>query len=340
MVRTYAEAGVDIEKEAKSIDMLRRQLRFRREGIGSLIDLPGFFTGIVDFGEYALSLCTDGVGTKLLVANAMKKWDTVGIDCIALNVNDMICVGAEPIAFVDYFAVEKYDEEIARQIGVGLNEGARLANVSIVGGEFSTIPEIVKNFDLAGTCLGYVRKDGIITGNDIEAGDRIIGLKSSGIHSNGLTLARKVFQSAGYSYFDKMPDSEERVGEALLEPSRIYVRPIVGLLKKVPVKGMANITGGGLRNLVRLKEDVEFRITDRFEPQPVFGAIRDLGDIGEKEMYQTFNMGLGFVVIVSRENAEIAVRELNKTIETRIIGEVVEGSGVTLPASGLAYERY
>jgi len=340
MPKTYREAGVDIDREAKGIKALVSELRFKREGLGSILEEVGHFTGLVDFGDWALSLCTDGIGTKILVANAVKKWDTLGIDCIALNVNDMICIGAEPIAFVDYFAVERYDEEVSRQIGIGLNEGARLANVSLIGGEFSTIPEIVKGFDLSGACLGYVKKDSIITGGDIKPSDAIIGLGSSGIHSNGLTLARKVFSSKGYDYSNTLPNSDETVGGALLTPMRIYVREVLELVKKFKLKGLAHITGGGLRNLIRLKKDVEFRISAPFEPQKIFNVIQELGSVEDCEMYQTFNMGMGFCIIAEEHDARAILETLEGKLDAKLVGSVERGQGVTCPPLKLRYDRY
>ncbi|MFQ5910737.1 MAG: phosphoribosylformylglycinamidine cyclo-ligase [Thermoplasmata archaeon] len=339
MVRTYKEAGVDIDAEGESITSLISQLTYRREGIGASRDIPGSFTGLVDFGDYYLSLCTDSVGTKMIVASSLARWDTVGIDCIAMSVNDMICVGAEPIAFVDYLAVERHDKEVARQIGVGLNEGAKRANVSLVGGEFATLPEVVKGFDLAGTCLGFVKKDEMISGNDIAVGDSIVGLASSGIHSNGLTLARKLVSEAGMDLNDKPSDLSRTVGEELLEPTRIYVREALDLMGKFEIKGMANITGGGLRNLIRLKRDVRFTVSNPMEPQPVFGFLQQLGGIDDNEMYQTFNMGLGFAVICGADEADSVVTSVGKT-PAKIIGEVEEGSGVVSPSLNLRYDKY
>jgi phosphoribosylformylglycinamidine cyclo-ligase len=340
MVKTYSEAGVDIGKEAESIDAIVGELKYRRTGFGEIMEIGRHFTGLVDFGDHALSLCTDGVGTKLLIANAMKKWDTIGIDCVALNVNDMICVGAEPLAFVDYLAVSKYETEVIRQIGVGLNRGAELANVNLIGGEFSTIPEIVKGFDLAGTCMGFVKKDKVITGERVEPGDSIVGFRSSGIHSNGLTLARKVIFTAGHSIHDELPIGHEKVGDALLEPYTIYVRPVMDLIREFDVKGMANITGGGYRNVARMSSDVEFRIDEPFEPQPIFENIQSLGKIEDREMYQTFNMGLGFVAVVSKDDADSVVNFLKGRVDAKVIGSVVQGKGVTVPEKGLHYQKY
>lgn len=334
---TYAKAGVDIEKESQSVQTLVSQIKTKGKGFGKALDLPGHFTGLVDFGDFALSLCTDSIGSKGLIANAMKKWDTVGIDCIAMNVNDMICVGAKPIAFVDYFAVEKHDNKMAKEIGKGLAKGAEMAGVSIIGGEIATLPEIVKGFDLGGTCLGYVEKSKIITGKNITPGDVIIGLRSSGIHSNGLTLARKIVKSKGLTSKDNFPGTKIKIGEELLKPTRIYVKEILEVLEKFEVKGMAHITGGGLRNLPRLKNGVEFRITNPLKPQEVFDILQKLGNVNLKEMYQTFNMGMGFCIIADKGDAEGILGLLKGKIEAKIVGEVVKGEGASMPRHWLYY---
>jgi phosphoribosylformylglycinamidine cyclo-ligase len=310
-------------------------------------------------GDRYLSLCTDGVGSKIKIAEALQKWDTIGIDCMAMNVNDMICIGAEPLAFVDYIAVEDPDPQILSEIGKGLNEGARQSNVSIIGGETATLPEIVHGLDLAGTCLGMVDKDRVITGREIEPGDVILGLPSSGFHSNGFTLVRRVIEENDLSliapleevvssnnwkvrtlYPHYMRQVEDWVssegprvlGDILLEPTRIYVREIMQLIENLPsgsIKGMANITGGGLRNLCRMKEDVRYILDDPFPVDPVFRLVQVLGMIEEEEMYQTFNMGLGMVLILSVDSSKDALSFLGSQ-GGRIIGEVTEGRGVEL----------
>ncbi|MGQ9588134.1 MAG: phosphoribosylformylglycinamidine cyclo-ligase [Thermoplasmata archaeon] len=335
---TYADAGVDIDRKSRSIFALVKHLQFRRKGFGKPIDLPGHFTGLIDFGDMALTLCTDGVGTKLLVADALQKWDTVGIDCIAMNVNDTICVGSEPIAFVDYIAIDKPDEKKTAEVGKGLEAGARMSNMTIVGGEIAVLPEIVNGFDLAGTCLGMVAKKDIVTGERIRPGDALIGLPSSGIHSNGLTLARKIFQKNGIGYKDKVSGLSRSVGIELLEPTAIYVRQILGLMREVEVRGMANITGGGLRNLLRLKKGVGFEITDPMRPQPIFKVMQRLGGISNREMYQVFNMGMGFSVVVSERDADTAVNTLGRGV--KVVGHAVPNEGVEVPALGLRYTKY
>jgi len=334
---TYAKAGVDIDKESEIIETLISEIKTKKKGFGKPLDLPGHFTGLVDFGEYALSMCTDGIGSKGMIADAMKKWDTIGIDCIAMNVNDMICIGAKPIAFVDYLALEKYDKNMAKEIGKGLAKGAEIAGVSIIGGETATLPEIVKGFDLGGTCLGYIEKSKIITGKDISVGDIIIGLRSSGIHSNGLTLARKIVSSKKLTFNNSFPGTKMKIGEELLRPTRIYVKEVLDLLEKFPLKGMAHITGGGLRNLPRLNRKVEFKITSPLKPQEVFTHLQKLGNVKEKEMYQTFNMGMGFAIIADPDDADGILKMLKGKIEAKIVGEIAKGEGASMPRNWLYF---
>ncbi len=323
---------MDIEREEQSIASLVSQLRYKRTGLGSPIDLPGFFTGLIDFGKWALTLNTDSVGTKLLVAQELGRWDTVGMDCVAMNVNDALCAGAEPLAMVDYLAVGKYEEEVARQIGVGLDRGAELANITLIGGELATIPEIVEGYDLVGTCVGYVRKEDIIDGRDVSPGQVIIGLRSGGLHSNGYTLVRKLLKAEGISHEERVSGSQETWGEALLRPTEIYVREVLEVLKACRVTGMAHVTGGGLRNLSRIKGGLRFEVHDPFSPQPVFLALQEIGGINLREMYTTFNMGQGFVLVMEEEEADQALEILRETREAKVIGQVAKGHGVRIPS--------
>ena len=338
---TYAESGVNILKEEKAIKGLLSSIKTtRKDKIGK--PLGGHYAGMIEFGEYALVLCTDGVGSKVEIANETKKWDTIGIDCIAMNVNDAICVGAEPLAFVDYLAIDNPKPELTKEIGKGLEKGAEQSNISIIGGETASLPEIINGFDLAGTCLAYVKKSDIVTGEKIKPSDVIIGLKSSGIHSNGYTLARKVVEKSKLKYSDKFPEkgySGKNVGEVLLTPTQIYVTEIVELLKKIKVHGLAHITGGGLRNLPRLNKNVKFVIEDPFEPQPIFRFLQKHGNIDDKEMYQTFNMGMGLAIIVSKDNVDQTVKILKKysDSEVKIVGRIVKGAGVEQTNLGLKY---
>lgn len=338
MVRTYAEAGVSQEEKAAHIAALVGALTFKRRGLGRPLGGIGHFTGLVDFGSHALSLCTDSVGTKVLVAKEMRRWDTVGIDCVAMNVNDMICVGAEPLAFVDYVAISEYDREVARQIGIGLNRGAELANVTIIGGEVAVVPELVRDLDLAGTCFGVVKKSKIVDGHRVRPGDVIIGLPSTGIHSNGLTLARRILQDEAVTLTDKV--GARPWGEELLEPTAIYVRPVLRAIRKATVHGLAHITGGGLRNLVRLNTTVEFRISDPLKPPAVFRGLQQFGGIEDREMFQTFNMGMGFTLVCPEDDAKTVLRALRPEVTAKVVGEVSKGRGVTVPGLGLAWKGY
>jgi len=336
---TYVDSGVDIFKEEKAIKGLISNIKYKRKGIGK--PLGGHYAGMIEFGKYALVLCTDGVGSKVEIASNIKKYDTVGIDCIAMNVNDAICVGAEPLAFVDYLAINDPDPKVTEEIGKGLAKGAELSNISIIGGETASLPEIINGFDLAGTCLAFVEKDKIITGEKITPGDVIIGLSSSGIHSNGYTLARKVVKKSKLSYNDKFPEGYpgKAVGEVLLIPTQIYVKETIELFKKTNVHGLAHITGGGLRNLTRLKKDVKFVIDSPLEPQPIFKFIQEKGNIDDKEMYQTFNMGMGLAIIVPEKNVGEAIKILKKysRSEVKIVGRIEKGTGVEHTSLGLKY---
>jgi phosphoribosylformylglycinamidine cyclo-ligase len=337
---TYAEAGVDIEKKSDAISSLVKVLGFTRQGVGKRIEMDGGYAGFIDFGSYALGMCTDGVGTKIMIANAMRKWDTVGIDCVAMNANDLICVGAEPLAFVDYIAIDKPDNELARQIGIGLQKGAEQANVSLVGGEFAILPEMVNGFDLAGTCMGWIKKSKLITGKKIAVGDVIIGVKSSGIHSNGLSLARKVLERNEIIYTEKFTRLDRPIGLELLEPTKMYVKEILSVVRQCEVHGMAHITGGGLRNFIRLHPEREFRIEKPLEPQSIFKVLQDMGNIDDEEMYQTFNMGMGMAIVLPEKHAKKALDILNKTQEARIVGRVYEGKGVCNSEAGIEFSRY
>jgi phosphoribosylformylglycinamidine cyclo-ligase len=265
-------------------------------------------------------MTTDGVGSKVLIANAISKWDTVGIDCIAMNVNDLYAIGAEPIAFVDYLAVEKVDPERAAQIAIGLAKGAEISNMTIVGGETASLPEIIRGFDLAGTAIGVVDKDKVVTGEKIEEGDVLVGVPSSGLHSNGYTLVRRIIAQSKYTYFDAMPGGEKSIGEELLTPTRIYPE-IVELVKRCDVHGLAHITGSGLLKLRRIS-NLGFEITDPLEPQPVFRFLQEQGNVDEAEMYRTFNMGMGFVVVLDESEAKEACRIMGPG--SRVVGSIVK----------------
>jgi phosphoribosylformylglycinamidine cyclo-ligase len=294
----YARAGVDQGAADRAVAELIGILSGIDPGRPSRqVPLAGHYASVIRLDErIGIALSTDGVGTKLLVAERLGRYDTVGIDCVAMNVNDVVCVGAEPLAMLDYIAVERADEGVLRQLGEGLRQGAEQAGIEIPGGELAQLGELVRGFDLAGACVGVVELDRLVTGAAIEPGDAVIGLPSSGLHSNGYTLARRALE--GVSLDDGRLGRP--LGEVLLEPTVIYVRPVLELLRSaVKVRGLAHITSGGLGNLLRLSDAVGYEIDDSLLVPPVFGLIQELGGISDDEMHDVFNMGCGFCCVVA-----------------------------------------
>lgn len=306
---TYAKAGVDIEKVKNSHTAMAgvfRQTFSNRSGkFGGVIGEIGHYAGLIDIGNgRVMTVHVDGVGTKTLIAQAMRKYDTIGIDCVAMNVNDLICMGAEPTTLVDYIALEKADENILAQISKGLAAAAREAGIAIVGGETAIMPDVVKGFDLAAMSLGVAYRDKIVTGQKLEAGDVVIGLESSGIHSNGLSLARKLLLGR-FDINTYVKELDSTPGEELLKPTRIYVKPVLDVLHNCKVHGLAHITGGAFSKLARIggKAGVGFDIKLP-KPKQVFKMIQKFGTLSDREMFRTFNMGIGFIIVVSGENPE------------------------------------
>jgi phosphoribosylformylglycinamidine cyclo-ligase len=321
-----------------------------RPGVGRPLLPIGYFANVLDLGRgQGLAISTDGVGTKLLVAQLLGKYDTVGIDCVAMNVNDVLCVGAEPISLVDYVAVQALKPELIGELAKGLAEGARQARVAIPGGEIAQVREMIKGdndegFDLVATCVGVVPTDRIVVGKDVAPGDVVIGLRSSGIHSNGLTLARRaLLQQAGLSLHDRPAPLERSVGEELLVPTRIYVAPVLAMVEQLRVKALAHITSDGLLNLLRVDSNVGFDLDFLPEPPPIFRLIQHLGAVPDGEMYAVFNMGVGFCVVVPESDADRAiaiaaehgipadvlgraVAEPERTVRLRPVGLVGAGS--------------
>jgi phosphoribosylformylglycinamidine cyclo-ligase len=331
---SYEQAGVDtIKEEAALAGLLRwvgKTLAFGAHR--SALDF-GYFASVIDLGNgTGLALSADGVGTKLLVAQMLNRYDTVGIDCVAMNVNDVLCIGAEPLCMLDYIAVQEADPDLLEQIGRGLYEGARLANISIPGGEIAQVRELIKGkrprrgFDLAGACVGLVPMNRIIVGQAIQPGDAVIGLRSSGIHSNGLTLAREVFfAKARYRVDRHLPELGRTVGEELLEPTRIYVREVLELLRAgVEIRAMAHITSDGFLNLARVQAKVGYILDHLPEPQPVFRLIQELGKIGDAEMFNVFNMGTGFCLVLPDAGVAQALNLLkDRGVEAYRLGQAV-----------------
>jgi len=326
---TYSKAGVDIKKVKKSHKDIWNQIKKTfdlREGkIGQPLKVFGHYAGLIEIDDNkVLALHTDGVGTKVVVSQALDKYDTVGIDAVAMVVNDIICIGAEPVALVDYLAVQEPNDERIEEITKGLVEGAKQAETVIVGGETAVMPDIIKGinnkgFDLAATVLGIVDKDKIMTGEKMKPGDVVIGLESSGIHSNGLTLARKVLPKKYY--------------KELLIPTKIYVKPVLEIVKNCEVHGLANITGGAFSKLMRIgeKANVGFLLDNMPEPQEIFKLIQKNANISDREMYRTFNCGIGFVVVVPEEEVKKVIEICGKyDIKAIKIGKVTEKSDVKI----------
>lgn len=345
---TYKAAGVDLDLYDQAMKRIPRLIA--RTFTPRVISLPGGFAGLfqLDFDcpifarKYrnpVLVACSDGVGTKLKVASMMGRHDTVGIDLVAMNVNDALCCGAEPLFFLDYVAFPKDDPPLLEEILSGIVRGCQIAGCALLGGETAILPDLYQpgDYDLAGFCVGVVEKDELITGELISPGDLVLGLASSGLHSNGYSLARKiVFEHARLSVHDHVPELEETVGEVLLRPTVIYAQPIRSVLRYYRVKrvvhGIAHITGGGIfDNLKRiLPLTVDVVLQPNSWPVPaVFRWLQELGDVETTEMFRVFNMGIGMVLVVSAYYAESIRHQLSsKGIDSWIIGRVVEGTGV------------
>ena len=348
MTNAYAQSGVDTAAADRGVAALVDVLRSIDLGRPSrTVPLPGHFAAVLKVAPgLGIAMATDGVGSKLIVAEQTGRYDTVGIDCVAMNVNDIVCVGAEPIALLDYLAVEQADPEVMRQIGVGLKRGAELAGVEIPGGEVAVLPELIRGhpsphgFDLTAACVGTVALDDILTGADVRPGDALIGVPSSGLHSNGYSLARRAL--GGLALDDRpAPLGGASVADALLEPTVIYVRAALELLRSgLRVHGLAHITGGGAFNLTRLNRGVGFEISDPLTVPPVFEAVRDLGGIGEAEMWEVFNMGCGFCAIVPESTADAATALLAPHhAGARRIGTVTDRAGrVEVPPAGVTLQ--
>jgi len=365
----YASSGVDIDLEGASVASLVGALSrsVRAAGTpGAPVDLPGGFGGLIEFGDNLLALATDGVGSKLQIASMMNHWSGVGIDCMAMNVNDLLCVGAEAIAFVDYIAVPKPDPEQHAAIGASLAEACRIARVTLAGGETASLPGIVTELDLSGTALGWLPKGAAITGANIQSGDTMIGLPASGVHSNGFSLVRKVVELSGLSYTDPAPfdcehpgrdivrmgDGDTTLGEVLLNPTRIYVDPVTDLIEACragdgpcpadALHGICHVTGGGLSNLLRLHDELGWHIENPLPVLPEFEWIQATGEISDREMARTFNLGMGMVLVVDSAHSDAVCEWVATRLEgTQVVGEVRDhGHKVTHCNPEIVFEHY
>lgn len=332
---SYKAAGVDVTAGYKGVELMKKavQATYSNAVISDIGGFGGLYAPqIKGMEEPILVSGTDGVGTKLKLAFLMDKHDTIGEDCVAMCANDVICTGASPMFFLDYMALGKNIPEKVATIVAGVAEGCKKANCSLIGGETAEMPGFypVDEYDLAGFCVGIVDKKKIIDNKTIEIGDKVIGLKSSGVHSNGFSLVRKVFNVSKENLNEYVESLGCTVGEALLKPTKIYVKPILKLIEQVKVKGISHITGGGFyENMPRmLREGVALKIDkNSYEVPPIFKLIAERGNIPERDMYNTFNMGIGMAVIVSESEAEKSLEILKQSgEEAYLIGEVIEGN--------------
>lgn len=340
MAISYKDSGVDVTRGYKAVDLMKKYVKttYNDNVLGDIGSFGGFYSISGEkMEEPVLVAGTDGVGTKLKYAFLLEKHDTIGIDAVAMCVNDIVCQGAKPLFFLDYYACGLLDPEAEAEVVKGIAEGCRQARCALIGGETAEMPGFYPRgeYDLAGFAVGIVDKKKVINGKEIRPGDVLIGIKSSGVHSNGYSLVRKLFGDSDKAEMEKY---DERLGgtlaEVLLKPTKIYVRSILSLISKVPVKGIAHITGGGfLENIPRIfPEGVGCEIVkDSYEVPPVFKVMQEKADISDEQIYNTFNMGIGMVVCVSPENAEAAVAALEESgEEVALIGKTVAGKGVSL----------
>ncbi|MCE2469610.1 MAG: phosphoribosylformylglycinamidine cyclo-ligase [Dehalococcoidia bacterium] len=334
---TYAAAGVDDDAAAEALEGLLRQLRATLDlprGAGAPLSGGGFFASVLHLTDaLKLAVSTDGVGSKAAVAQAAHRYEPIGWDCVAVNVNDVLCVGARPVALLDYISLQEPRADLLEALGKGMAEAAERAGVAIVGGELSQHPDTLTGprpgyaFDIAGTALGVIEGREPIDGSAVRPGDVIIGMSSDGIHANGLTLARRVLLPGGKGVDRPLPQCGGTVGDELLRPTHVYVPEVLALLDAgVPVHGLAHISGGGLLNLARLNAEAGYRVEALPPAPPVFEVIREEGDVEVTEMFRVFNMGVGFCAVAPREAADDALAALRSAGgEAQVIGVVVDG---------------
>ncbi len=326
---TYKDSGVDIEEGYKSVNLIKKHVE--RTFTAGVLNSIGSFAGMFELPKYnnpVLVSGTDGVGTKLDIAFRMKKYDTVGIDCVAMCVNDILCHGAKPLFFLDYLACGKLDSKVAEQLVKGVSEGCITSGCSLIGGETAEMPGFYRDgeYDIAGFSVGVVEKENIIDGRDIKEGDALIGIASSGAHSNGYSLIRKLIPNLDIDFEGKT------IGEVLLTPTKIYVKPVLKLMESFNIKGMAHVTGGGFyENIPRMFKDKLTAVIDKksYQVPSIFNYLMSLG-INEEQMFNTFNMGIGFVLCVDRKDSEGIIKALEAMGEKAFAIGHVEAGGAGL----------
>lgn len=338
MAIDYKSAGVDVEAGYSAVRLMKEYVRstYDKNVVGDLGSFGGFYALDDSPSGDVLVAGTDGVGTKLKYAFATGKLDTVGIDCVAMCVNDIVCQGARPLIFLDYIALGKLVPESVAEIVKGVAEGCRQAGCALIGGETAEMPGFYPEdeFDLAGFSTGIAKRDKVINGAGIKKGDRLVGLRSSGVHSNGYSLVRKLFPVDDKATFEYSEALDGVPAEVLLTPTRIYVKTVLALIEKVKIMGIAHITGGGfIENIPRILPVGLAAKIDRnsYELPPLFKELQKRADISYEKMCNTFNMGIGMVLAVDRNDEEAAIKELRALGEDPVrLGEVVEGEGVIL----------
>ena len=338
MTITYKGTGVDITQIAKSHTKIGKIITSTHnvQRLSKVLHGFGHYAGIVKVGGQRIATHTDGVGTKVLIANLMKKYDTIGIDCVAMNVNDIICIGSTPISFVDYIAVNQNNRQKLTKIMQGLVVGAKKGVVPIIGGETAVMPDLISgkgfSFDLAGTVVGTLGKN-VILGSSIKKNDIIIGAASSGLHSNGFSLARKVLLSK-FSIHDKIKGVGS-IGKALLTPTEIYVKPVLDIIKKRKIHGLAHITGGSFTKLLRLKQ-IGYQLDGIPKASALFELIEEQG-VSNIDMYKTFNMGVGFCVIAPQSEEQEIIKTFKKhKIKSNVVGRIIQKRGVFINSKRIA----
>ncbi len=328
---SYKQAGVDVAKADALIKRMKKRIQgtfnpFVMSPIGAFAALAEIPRG---YKHPLLVTATDGVGTKLRIAFALRKHDTVGIDLVAMSVNDVLTVGARPYFFLDYFACGALDEKIYAEAIKGICAGCEMAGCALIGGETAEMPSFYPEgeYDLAGFVTAFVEKEKVITGSTIRAGDRVIGIASSGLHSNGFSLARKILiEQQGLRATDKVPGLRRKVYEEMLTPTRIYVKPVLSLMERCEIKGMAHITGGGLPGNVNriIPDGLCAHLTIEHEPPAIFRVLERVGNVARDEMFATFNMGIGFVIVINRSDEKAAIEKLKKMGENAFPLGVIE----------------
>ncbi len=343
---TYARAGVDTARVRKGVSSLASAVRYRPPSSrGRPMGGAGAFAGIVAYGNQLLALTTDGVGTKMLLAEELERWQEVAEDMVAVNVNDVTAVGALPIGLVDHIMCREPEGSVLREFGKGLDAGLRRSGTHLLGGETAVVPELLASrYDLSATAMGvFAPKRRPILGDRLRPGDVLIGLSSSGFHSNGFTLIRRLVREHRISLDEQIPGERLPLGRALLRPTNIYAPSIEPLLARGYPTALAHITGGGFRkNLLRLDSKLRFTLEAMPEPTGLFSWVREVSELPPEELYRTFNMGIGFVVGVREEDSNDALRLLRKDrkVQASVIGRMERGRGVVIPQFGVEYPSY